>query len=199
MGARREFGGRIGRDWRDSEPWWPPDPTPPEGAPNVVLVVLDDVGFAQLGCYGSDIATPTHRRPGRRGRPAGQLPHDRAVLAHPGLPAHRAQPPPQRDGPGGRPGLRLPRATGASRPRRTAFSRRSCGRTATPPTPSGNGISRPDDETHMARLPRHLAARPGVRPLVRLPRGGDPPVRPRPLPRQPLGPTRPAPSTTATT
>ncbi len=50
--------GRIGRDWRDSEPWWPEEPTPPEGAPNVVLVVLDDVGFAQLGCYGSDIDTP---------------------------------------------------------------------------------------------------------------------------------------------
>ncbi len=28
------------------------------GAPNVLVVVLDDVGFAQLGCYGSDIATP---------------------------------------------------------------------------------------------------------------------------------------------
>jgi arylsulfatase len=53
-----EFGGRIGRDWRDSEPWWPPEPLPPEGAPNVVLIVLDDVGFAQLGCYGSDIETP---------------------------------------------------------------------------------------------------------------------------------------------
>jgi arylsulfatase len=57
-----EFGGRIGRDWRDSEPWWPPEPTPPEGAPNVVLIVLDDVGFAQLGCYGSDIDTPTFDR-----------------------------------------------------------------------------------------------------------------------------------------
>jgi arylsulfatase A-like enzyme len=53
-----EFGGRIGRDWRDSEPWWPEEPSPPDGAPNVVLIVLDDVGFAQLGCYGSDIATP---------------------------------------------------------------------------------------------------------------------------------------------
>ena len=53
-----EFEGRIGNDWRDSEPWWPPFPTPPDGAPNVVLVVLDDVGFAQLGCYGSDIETP---------------------------------------------------------------------------------------------------------------------------------------------
>jgi arylsulfatase len=59
MAKGTEFGGRIGRDWRDSEPWWPPDPTAPAGAPNVVLVVLDDVGFAQLGCYGSDIATPT--------------------------------------------------------------------------------------------------------------------------------------------
>ena len=53
-----EFRGRIGNDWRDSEPWWPPLPTPPEGAPNIVLIVLDDVGFAQLGCYGSDIETP---------------------------------------------------------------------------------------------------------------------------------------------
>ncbi len=52
------FGGRIGRDWRDSEPWWPPEPQAPAGAPNVVMIVLDDVGFAQLGCYGSDIATP---------------------------------------------------------------------------------------------------------------------------------------------
>ncbi len=53
-----EFGGRIGSDWRDSEPCWPPEPAPPPGAPNVVLAVLDDVGYAQLGCYGSDIETP---------------------------------------------------------------------------------------------------------------------------------------------
>ena len=53
------FQGVIGDDWRESTPWWPEQPIPPAGAPNVVLVVLDDVGFAQLGCYGSDIATPT--------------------------------------------------------------------------------------------------------------------------------------------
>jgi arylsulfatase A-like enzyme len=53
-----KFGGVIGPDWRDSQPWWPPVPEPPSGAPNVVLIVLDDVGFAQLGCYGSDIHTP---------------------------------------------------------------------------------------------------------------------------------------------
>ncbi|MBK5286968.1 MAG: arylsulfatase [Acidimicrobiia bacterium] len=54
----QRFEGTVGDTWRESEPWWPPDPTPPANAPNVVLVVLDDVGYAQLGCYGSDIATP---------------------------------------------------------------------------------------------------------------------------------------------
>jgi arylsulfatase A-like enzyme len=56
--ATFEFRGKIGKDWRESEPWWPPSPMPPEGAPNVVLIVLDDVGFAQLACYGSDLHTP---------------------------------------------------------------------------------------------------------------------------------------------
>ncbi len=62
-----EFGGTIGRYHWDSEAWWPPEPRPPEGAPNVLLVVLDDVGFAQLGCFGSDIATPNLDRLAARG------------------------------------------------------------------------------------------------------------------------------------
>jgi arylsulfatase A-like enzyme len=32
---------------------------PGAGAPNVVIIVLDDIGFAQLGCFGSAIATPS--------------------------------------------------------------------------------------------------------------------------------------------
>ena len=48
----------IGRYYDESTPWWPPRPAAPPGAPNVVMVVLDDVGFAQLGCFGSDIDTP---------------------------------------------------------------------------------------------------------------------------------------------
>jgi arylsulfatase A-like enzyme len=35
-----------------------PYPRPPAGAPNVVMIVLDDIGFAQLGCFGSAVATP---------------------------------------------------------------------------------------------------------------------------------------------
>jgi len=53
-----DFGGVIGPSWRESRAWWPPEPTAPDGAPNVLVVVLDDVGYAQLGCYGSDISTP---------------------------------------------------------------------------------------------------------------------------------------------
>ncbi len=53
-----EFQGTIGDTWRESTPWWPPEPHPPVGAPNVLLIVLDDVGYGQLGCFGSDIATP---------------------------------------------------------------------------------------------------------------------------------------------
>src|SRR3954454_17696847 len=50
--------GFIGRTFHDSRPWWPQEPTAPAGAPNIVFIVLDDVGFADLGCYGSEIATP---------------------------------------------------------------------------------------------------------------------------------------------
>jgi arylsulfatase A-like enzyme len=53
-----QFEGRIGRTVLDSEPHFEEPPHPGEGAPNVVVVVLDDTGFAQLGCYGSDIGTP---------------------------------------------------------------------------------------------------------------------------------------------
>jgi arylsulfatase A-like enzyme len=52
-----DFQGVIGRTYADSKPWWPPARFK-HGAPNVVLVVLDDTGFSHLGCYGSTIATP---------------------------------------------------------------------------------------------------------------------------------------------
>jgi arylsulfatase A-like enzyme len=40
----------------------PSDPKPPPGSPNVVAIVLDDTGFAHLGRFGSDIATPNMDR-----------------------------------------------------------------------------------------------------------------------------------------
>ena len=53
------FPGIIGRTLEDSRPAFPVPTEPPPGSPNVLLVVLDDVGFAQFGCFGSDIRTPT--------------------------------------------------------------------------------------------------------------------------------------------
>jgi arylsulfatase A-like enzyme len=54
-----QFGGVIGRYHDESSPWWPEPERPLSGSPNVVIILLDDVGFAQLGCFGSNIATPT--------------------------------------------------------------------------------------------------------------------------------------------
>jgi len=52
------FEGVIGRTVAESTPWWPQPTLPPAGSPDVVVVVLDDVGFADLGCFGSAIRTP---------------------------------------------------------------------------------------------------------------------------------------------
>jgi arylsulfatase A-like enzyme len=59
--------GRIGRTIQESEPSFTPVPRPPAGAPHVVMVVLDDLGFAQLSCFGSSIATPAIDRLAERG------------------------------------------------------------------------------------------------------------------------------------
>jgi arylsulfatase A-like enzyme len=48
----------LGRTMAESAAVHEPLPRPPEGAPHVVLILLDDLGFAQLGCFGSDVETP---------------------------------------------------------------------------------------------------------------------------------------------
>lgn len=57
MSSPEGFSGQIGRTHHDSTPGWPPPPGG-LGGPDVVMIVLDDTGFAQLGCYGSTLATP---------------------------------------------------------------------------------------------------------------------------------------------
>ncbi|WP_204078908.1 arylsulfatase, partial [Planotetraspora phitsanulokensis] len=53
------FGGRVGRTAGESGSWWPDPVRPPVGAPNIVLVLADDMGYSDIGPFGSEIATPT--------------------------------------------------------------------------------------------------------------------------------------------
>jgi arylsulfatase A-like enzyme len=52
------FAGVIGRTSDESSPAWPTPPRAAEGAPNVVIFVLDDVGFGQLSSFGGLVETP---------------------------------------------------------------------------------------------------------------------------------------------
>jgi arylsulfatase len=56
----KKFQGVVNVDIRDSVPDWAPfePPKAPRGAPNVVYIVLDDVGFSAMSCYGGPIETP---------------------------------------------------------------------------------------------------------------------------------------------
>ena len=49
---------RIGKTREESEIRWPQSSPVAEGRTNVVVILLDDVGFGQIGCYGSSIRTP---------------------------------------------------------------------------------------------------------------------------------------------
>ena len=42
----------------EATPAFVPYRRPPDGAPNILMIVLDDVGFAQLGCFGAPMETP---------------------------------------------------------------------------------------------------------------------------------------------
>ena len=53
------FPGTIGRTIDESSPAWPAPNRSPEGSPNVVVFVLDDVGFGQLSPFGGLCETPT--------------------------------------------------------------------------------------------------------------------------------------------
>ena len=52
------FPGRVGRSREQSVPYWDLPARAAPGAPNVVIVFMDDMGWSDIGCYGSEIATP---------------------------------------------------------------------------------------------------------------------------------------------
>lgn len=52
------FAGHIGRTTGDSTPAWTTDPSAAPGSPNIVVVLIDDMGFSDIGPFGSEIDTP---------------------------------------------------------------------------------------------------------------------------------------------
>ena len=62
------FTGEVGRTYQDSDPAQFPKPVqPPKGAPNIVLILLDDVGFGQFSTFGGGVPSPTMDRMAKEG------------------------------------------------------------------------------------------------------------------------------------
>ncbi len=53
------YQGTVGKTLGDSKEWWAPVVKAPTGAPNVLLIILDDVGFGASSAFGGLIHTPT--------------------------------------------------------------------------------------------------------------------------------------------
>ena len=64
----QEFKGKIAKSYEESREWWPEPVRPPKGSPNVIIFLMDDVGFAQVGRFGGLIETHNIDRLAKNGR-----------------------------------------------------------------------------------------------------------------------------------
>ncbi|MEE4143551.1 MAG: arylsulfatase, partial [Halieaceae bacterium] len=62
-----KFGGVIKNDALQSTAWWAPRIVPPGDAPNILLIITDDAGFAVPSTFGGVIPTPTLDRVANNG------------------------------------------------------------------------------------------------------------------------------------
>ncbi|HWR16888.1 MAG TPA: arylsulfatase [Terriglobales bacterium] len=63
----QSFKGKLARDPRESLPAWPEIVKAPAGAPNVVLILVDDVGFSTTSTFGGPVPTPNFEKLAARG------------------------------------------------------------------------------------------------------------------------------------
>ena len=57
--SQQPYQGVIGKTLSDSKEWWPAPVKAPAGAPNIIWIILDDVGYGAAGAFGGVIRTPT--------------------------------------------------------------------------------------------------------------------------------------------
>jgi arylsulfatase A-like enzyme len=74
------FTGSVLPNLIDSTPAWPPTISPPEGAPNVLLILIDDAGFGSNSVFGGVVPTPTLERLAKQGLRYTQM-HNTALCS----------------------------------------------------------------------------------------------------------------------
>ena len=111
---------------------------PPTGAPNLLVILIDDVGFGASSAFGGPCQTPAFDKLAAERPGVHALPHDRALLADPRRAAFWAQPPFRRDGRDHRNRDRRARLQFTASRTARRRSRSSCGSTATRRRSSGS-------------------------------------------------------------
>ena len=96
----KSFGGTMGRTFDKSVGDWSmiPGPKAPDGAPNVLLILIDDAGFGAPDTFGGGGLDTESDACRRDGPPLQRVPRDRGLLPDAGGDAHRSEPPPRRHG-----------------------------------------------------------------------------------------------------
>ena len=192
------FPGNVGRTILDSDPPQFPQPVQaPKGAPNVVLILLDDAGFGQFATFGGGVP----RRPWTRSPPRGcaSTASTPPRCARPTRAAlhHRPQPPLGRDrhaSPRPRPATT---ATPAIIPRSCRHHRRGAAAERLHDRLDRQEPQHADLGDQRRRPVRPLGQRPRLRLLLRLQRRRHEPLEPGPL-REPQPRARPRPTRTTT-
>ena len=87
-------------DAKDPDTKYPPirPVRPPAGAPNVLIVLIDDAGFGSSSAFGGPCRTPNFEKLAAGGLEVHTIPHHRALLADPRGAAQRPQPSHRRHG-----------------------------------------------------------------------------------------------------
>ncbi len=92
--------GLVTYDAKDPDTKYPPiaQLRPPKGAPNVLVILIDDAGFGSSSAFGGPCQTPNAEKLAADGLKYHPLSHHRAVFADPPGAPHRPQPSLRRHG-----------------------------------------------------------------------------------------------------